>query len=116
MSTDDYSYNLIKEYMAFPGGHTNSIHVRVFWSLGDRTAATILQALYPLFRVDDSTIYKTLNAVRTSFENPNSIRVALDRIPAVTICLLQWLMWRAESEGHREAIEIVLDQIRQIKP
>jgi hypothetical protein len=115
MPTDDYYHtNDLRAYLEFPGLHLSSIHIRLFWPMGDRTAAAILKVLYPTEppgNLDDTTLKKILDAVRFSFENPDSIEMAQDRIPAVTVCMLEWLVVRAASDSQKQSITLALQQI-----
>ena len=103
-----YHTDEVEVYLRFPGLHLNSNQIRLFWVMGDRTASAILKVLYPFDVIDSETQQKILNAVRISFESPDSIELDSDRLPAVSVCILEWLIGKAETEEHRESIKIVL--------
>jgi hypothetical protein len=107
-----YFENALRAYFAFPGLEINSIQIRIFAFMGDRTAAAILKVLYPLTVLDDVTLQKLLTAVRTSFESPGTIDLPLDRIPAVSLCLLEMLL-AGSSPEQKNSIRTVIERLKQ---
>jgi len=110
--TDSYCTEYLRSYLDRPHFRVNALDLRVFSLMGDRVAVNILRALTWSASIDPERLSKILVATTAAMEYPSSIQNEHDRIPAVTICLLESLISRTELEGERASIVSALQKIR----
>jgi len=108
-----YFEDALRAYFAFPGLEINSIQIRIFAFMGDRTAAAILKVLYPLDVLDDVMLQKVLKAVRISFGSPATTELSLDRVPAVSLCFLEMLLTRSCSPEQKDSIRALIESLKK---
>ncbi|SRR5229473_835906 len=111
---DFYNLDYIKQFLDVPGYRVHGVDLRVFSVMGDRIAAALLKALYPITQVDEGKLKKILAAVSAAFGDLNSIDNYPDRIPAVTLCLLETLIARAKSSQQKDWIRSVMDEVKTV--
>ena len=110
---DSYYVKYLTQYLDRPGFALTGIDLRMFSMMGDGVAISIIKALYPNRPVNGLTLKKILVALRASLEHPGDIREESDRIPAVTLSLLENLLRRAQLPDERISIESLIETLRQ---
>ena len=103
----------IRNYLDLPVRSVTGFHLRVFSLMGDRVAVAILKIIYPGQDLDAERLQRSLVAIRASLEYPEMVHEASDRIPAVSLLLLAWLMGRAESTEQRKSIEVAITALKR---
>jgi len=107
-----YHLDYIRGYLNRPMFLLNGIDLRVFSMMGDRAAVSILKTLFPDWQVDQTKLRKILAALCAAIEYPADIEIESDRVPAVTVCLLEALAARAQCVEDKELIQSAMETIR----
>ena len=108
-----YALDYVRGYLSAPKFFVTDIHLKVFSTLGDQIAVAVLKALYPDWQMDRTKLRKIIVAVCASLEHPGAVKQELDRIPAVTMCLLEILMLRVQSPEEKEMILAAMEAVRK---
>src|SRR5258706_13762080 len=114
VTDQDSFFDFNRRYFEVPTLVLTGIHLRVFSMMGDRIAIAVLKNTYPPRELDDLRLKKILVAISESFRYPETIQHPSDRIPAVTMCLVEALMSRAASPQQRQMIQSVMDEVRTL--
>jgi hypothetical protein len=109
---DYYQADSIKLWLEIPTFSVPSWCLKLFPTMGDRVAVAVLKAIYPANNVEDVKLRKILAAISASFEYLDMIGNHSDRVPAITLCLLELLFARAGSSGQREKIRSVASEVK----
>ena len=107
-----YLIDYIRKYLGRGGFYLSSRDLNLFYRTGDSVAVAILRVLYPDRKLDSDLIRSIVVAVQSSLEYPEGISNEYDRVPGVSVCLLEVLMHRAELEEDRRFIEAAIGKIR----
>jgi len=110
--SDLYRIDYIKRYLDRPHFSINTLDLRLFSMMGDRVAVAVLKALYPEVRMDELLTRKVVAALNAAFEFPGAIDTDDDRCPAVTFCLLDAMLARAEAPDQRTQIQGTIAAIK----
>jgi hypothetical protein len=105
--------DLIRKYLDVPVFKVTGAHLKLFPHLGDSLAISILKVLYPSQTVDDLKLKKILTALSLAFEHRDVIISASDRVPAVSLCLLEALLARPYSLEQKDSIRSVIARLRK---
>lgn len=99
--SDFYHLEYIENYLNRPHFFITGLDLRMFSLMGDRLAVSIAKALHPIRQVDETTLRLILAALRSSMKDAE---IESDRVPAVSVCLLEALAARAASADQKEEI------------
>lgn len=82
----------VETFLSIPFHIVHSGFHATFSGMGDAVAVAILHALYGTESIDDLMVTKVLYVTQTAFAYPPQVPKESDRTPAVTLCLLEWLI------------------------
>jgi hypothetical protein len=107
----EYLDRNIKSWLERPGYSLSGTQLKLFSTAGDRVAVAALRALYPLRQLDDVRLGKILAAVSNAFQYPEMIQSEMDRVPAVTMCVLEMLANHVSLSEQKKNVQLVMDEI-----
>lgn len=101
---------VVQTQLDLPSLWITSYNQRAWINMGDRMAVAIIKALYGK-ELSDLNLQKVLHLSRQAFVNVRLVDPESDRVPAVTLCLLEWLI---PKRPDREAeIRATIQQIQE---
>jgi len=111
MNGDYYKIEAIRAFLTAPGLLVRGWDIAEFSALGDRVGVGLFKVLYPIGRGLRPPLEKILAAAVLGFSDTARIEDEIDRIPAVTVALLNELLSVATTEAERVAIRTALRRV-----
>jgi hypothetical protein len=104
--------DFVKQYLDLPTAVITGTHVKVFAMLGDSVSVCIIKALYPSRGPDALRLTKILTAISTAFQYRNVAQNVTDRLPAVSLWLLETLLTGPYSPEQKDSIRVVIERLK----
>lgn len=83
---------MVASYLSTPMYLVTSNQQMLYAAMGDRVGTAILKALYGRETIDDLTVTKIRQLASNAFANLRMVKYESERLPAVTLCMLEWLI------------------------